>query len=265
MVLLHGSASSSKQWRSLTDYLKGRFRIICPDLPGNGRSAAPAETQRHTLETTARTVAELIELYGEPVHLVGHSFGCAVALKIATLWPEKIRSMTLIEPAAFNAIQYGPKQAAPDIRDFIDMGQTVQSLADENADADATATFIDFWNGAGSWVNTSTGLQVKLTHCLHQVLNDFKALENDHLSDQDLAGVVCPVQIMRGTCSPKVIAMLSRHLIDRLPFAVETKFTGAGHMLPLTDPHLTDPAIGNFLMQVDRLWQTCESRIALAA
>ena len=38
VVALHGSASNAKQWRGLMDYLKGRFRVIAPDLPGYGKS-----------------------------------------------------------------------------------------------------------------------------------------------------------------------------------------------------------------------------------
>ncbi len=38
VVLLHGSASSAGQWRTLTGLLEDRFRVLAPDLHGHGGS-----------------------------------------------------------------------------------------------------------------------------------------------------------------------------------------------------------------------------------
>jgi pimeloyl-ACP methyl ester carboxylesterase len=79
VVALHGSASSGGQWRSLVGYLEGSFQVLTPDLPGNGRSPAlcPAASG---LAPVADALDRVIARPGQPVHLVGHSFGAAVAL-----------------------------------------------------------------------------------------------------------------------------------------------------------------------------------------
>ncbi len=97
VVLLHGSASDSRQWRSLTGWISGRYRVIAPDLPGYGGSHRVRRGA--TLETLAETLAPMLTP-GAPVHLVGHGFGGAVALKAACMFPGHVRSLTLIEPTA---------------------------------------------------------------------------------------------------------------------------------------------------------------------
>ena len=264
VVLLHGSASSGKQWRSLTDHLKGRFRVVAPDLPGYGRSVAPKKAPQ-TLADTAQSIAAVIDELGEPVHLVGHSFGGAVALKIATLWPEKVRSLTLIEPAAFSAFWQEHGFGSPDTRDFISMCQGACAQMGRNRFHDAMSRFIDFWNGKGTWQRSSFDQQVKLAPAIVQVLKDFDALAGDTMTDWELAGVVCPVKILRGDTSPAVMASLTDNLVSKLPFVTQTVFSNAGHMLPLSDPHLVDPLIGIFINDVDRTLQSCVNSMALAA
>ena len=99
IVLVHGSAQGSKvggdkhfarQQRLATE----AFQLIVPDRPGHGRSASPGRPD--DADADGVWVADLL---GDGAHLVGHSFGGAVALAAAARRPEAIRSLTLIEPA----------------------------------------------------------------------------------------------------------------------------------------------------------------------
>ncbi len=264
VVLLHGSASNGKQWRSLTGYIKANHRVVIPDLPGYGNSARPVGVAP-SLEDTAKILLDLITDIGEPVHLVGHSFGASVALKLATLTPHKVLSLTLIEPATFSPYWTEHGISAPQTRKFVSMAQCTRARLAHGKPFDAMNRFFDFWNGSGTWQRSSVDMRVKLASLAAQVVNDFRAMANDKMTADHLANVACPVQILRGTASPAVVEILSRHLLARLPFAGETLFDGAGHMLPLTDPHLVDPAIGRFINGVDRIMNSCANTMASAA
>src|SRR5262249_15362514 len=74
--------------------LADRFQLIVPDRPGHGRSPDPGRPDG--AEADGLWVADLLE---EGAHLVGHSFGGAVALAAAARRPPAVRSLTLIEPA----------------------------------------------------------------------------------------------------------------------------------------------------------------------
>lgn len=263
VILLHSSASTGQQWQALTEYLDGRFRVIRPDIPGYGKSANAGRDA--SLETIAQSIIPIIEATGTSAHIVGHSFGGAVALKIATLRPDLVRSLTLIEPAAFNVLWTDPQTDVDHTVDLKAMAQTSRTALAEGDAWTAMQTFIDFWNDAGAWGRTSFKLQQILATFAGVVHRDFDALSGDRLTDRDLAGVACPTLCLFGGQSPAVMRAVAARLGEALPFARTEFFADSGHMLPLTDPHLTDPAIGEFLVRVDRQWQDAAVSTAVAA
>lgn len=99
-VLLHGLGGSSDVWIGTAAALAADgFAVITLDLPAHGATTIPAET-----------VHEIVALLGvawgalempEPVHLVGHSMGGAVALLLAAATPQRIASLTLLAPLGF--------------------------------------------------------------------------------------------------------------------------------------------------------------------
>jgi pimeloyl-ACP methyl ester carboxylesterase len=76
--------------------LAQRRHLVLPDRPGHGQT--PAEG-REDFERDAALLAPLLGPGG--AHVVGHSYGGVVALYIAAGHPERVRSLTLIEPPAF--------------------------------------------------------------------------------------------------------------------------------------------------------------------
>ena len=100
LVLLHGCAFDHHQWNALSERLVGRHRVVAIDAPGHGGSAeipANASILRAYAEVVLDVVATL-EL--GRVALVGHSFGAAVGLLLATEHPEFVSRLVLISPFA---------------------------------------------------------------------------------------------------------------------------------------------------------------------
>ena len=107
MVLLHCSGSSAAQWRDLGAILARDFHIAAPDSYGCGSTGAWPGRRPIRLADHAHMVAEVVRAHGYPVHLVGHSFGGAVALRLALDFPELLRSLVLIEPVSFQLLRGG--------------------------------------------------------------------------------------------------------------------------------------------------------------
>src|SRR5215212_8645123 len=80
VVLLHSSGASGAQWRALAERLSARYRVIAPDLYGYGGTAGWAGRGTFCLAHEAALVRGLMERLDEPAHLVGHSYGGAVAM-----------------------------------------------------------------------------------------------------------------------------------------------------------------------------------------
>lgn len=67
--------------------------MVAPDLLGHGRSPWRAPW------TIDANVAALAEVLTEPVVVVGHSFGGAIALHLAATRPELVKGLVLLDPA----------------------------------------------------------------------------------------------------------------------------------------------------------------------
>ncbi len=99
VVLLHGFAvNSDLNWRltGILDGLLPKFRVVALDLRGHGLSDKPHTPDAYGLDL-AEDVMRLVDHLGvDRVHLVGYSLGGFIALKLAALHPERVRSTGLI-------------------------------------------------------------------------------------------------------------------------------------------------------------------------
>lgn len=105
VVLVHGNPTWSFYFRTLVAALPAAgYRAIAPDHIGMGRSAKPATTAYpHTL---ARRVADFGAFLdgvvpSEPLTLVLHDWGGAIALAWAVEHPHRVARLVLLNTAAF--------------------------------------------------------------------------------------------------------------------------------------------------------------------
>lgn len=99
VLILHGWGGSSDSWLAVSEILiKNGYKIICPDLPGFGKSSNPPtgwETANYIDFILDFTKAVNLERF----FLLGHSFGGGLAAKFAVLFPEKIMALILCDAA----------------------------------------------------------------------------------------------------------------------------------------------------------------------
>ena len=231
VVLLHSSASSGAQWRALMGRLAGRYRVIAPDLYGYGGTANWAGRGEFRLEHEAQIVCALLGRAGEPVHLVGHSFGGAVALHVARTRPDLLASLTLIEPVAFHLLQ-GQDETA-----FAEIEEVADGVAHALASGDylgGIARFVDYWSGPGAWAGIPAEKRPGFAARLGKVALDFHATFNEPASLRDFAGLALPTLLLQGTCSPLPTRRICELLAAVLPDGQLTRIEDAGHMAPLT-------------------------------
>ena len=111
VILVHGSMSTGVETFSEQKPLVDRYRLILLDRRGYGASPF---TRCSDFEVDAQDIVDLLE---NPTHLVGHSYGAVACLVAAAMQPQKILSLTVIEPPAFGLVRgqepvpTGPAQA----------------------------------------------------------------------------------------------------------------------------------------------------------
>ena len=109
-VFLHGLGGAASNWVELAPVLARDHRVIVPDLPGHGGSAALAALPN--LEPFADRVALVLEReQAVPAVVVGHSLGCVVALRLAMRRPELVRGLILISAAGIGSSTRRARQA----------------------------------------------------------------------------------------------------------------------------------------------------------
>ena len=93
LVLIHGGFSDHKtNWEFVLPAFEKHFTVVTVARRGRGETDA---TVGHTLEDEAADAVSIIESLGEPVFLLGHSYGAQVALRAAT--PALVRKLVLYE------------------------------------------------------------------------------------------------------------------------------------------------------------------------
>ena len=96
-VYVHGLGGSSQNFTDVAGLLADRFDGQAVDLPGFGYSDP---SPRYSIAAFASTLIGYLEHAGRgAVHLVGNSLGGSIAVRVAALRPDLIRTLTLISPA----------------------------------------------------------------------------------------------------------------------------------------------------------------------
>src|SRR6266542_5422010 len=104
-LCLHGSGSSGEMFSDLAERSPG-FRIVAPDRPNHGRSPDANPT---SLDGEVMLLGEFLD---EPAHLFRQSYGGVLCLLIAARWPDKVLSLAVNEPPAFQLAEGDPEVQA---------------------------------------------------------------------------------------------------------------------------------------------------------
>lgn len=107
ILFLHGVPDSSEVWESTIENLSNNYRCIAPDLPGFGRTITPANFD-YSLENLAIFIEQLLTNLHitDGVHLVIHDIGGIVGLAFALTYPEKVKSLTIMNTTFFSDYEW---------------------------------------------------------------------------------------------------------------------------------------------------------------
>jgi len=208
-----------------------------------------------SLEAEARRVIAQARCWGgrSTTHLVGHSFGAAVALRAAHDAPDLFSSVTLIEPVSFHLLR---NRALRDRRLFGEAAALANDVGSRVASGDmamAAARFCDYWNGRCSWGVMSDRRRDALSARMPMVVGEFWATMQDALRPKDLQRIPTPALILTGSHTPATTRRIAELIVGNMPTAMPANLRHAGHMLPLTHGELAGRHIARHIAVVDSL------------
>ncbi len=101
LLLLHGFGESTYTWREVVPALAERYRTIAVDLNGFGYTERPKEPAAYSRDGQLRLIVSVLDALGiDSAHVGGHSYGGALSLALAARFPDRVRSLILIDSAA---------------------------------------------------------------------------------------------------------------------------------------------------------------------
>jgi pimeloyl-ACP methyl ester carboxylesterase len=232
VVLLHASGSSSRQWDALAGLLQATFDVHAIDLHGHGRQPPWRGRRTMLLDDEVAPALPLMRRAGG-AHLVGHSYGGAVALHLAATQPALVRSVAVYEPALFGLLaEREPRGAASWEVRSVAAGLRVRLQAGQ-AHAAAEA-FIDYWSGEGSFARLGTRQRAPIVQRMPCVLQHFDALDAQPTPAARLAALAMPLLCLTGSDTTAASRRIDKLLRALLPQARHELLPDLGHMGPVT-------------------------------
>ena len=103
VLLLHGFPASSFMYRDLIRQLAGQFRVVAPDYPGFGYSAAPStDAYAYTFDHLAEVIEKFTDRLGLDKYVIYmQDFGGPVGFRVASRRPEKVSSLIVQNANAY--------------------------------------------------------------------------------------------------------------------------------------------------------------------
>lgn len=97
LVFVHGAGCSSREWSHQVEGLAGEFTVVTVDVRGHGQTRVD-DVRTCTIRRMARDITSLLdELALPPAVLIGHSFGCRIALQAAHDSPARTAGVVLVD------------------------------------------------------------------------------------------------------------------------------------------------------------------------
>ena len=103
IVFVHGFGADKDSWATFPFGLSVSYRLIVPDLPGFGESSQVGSA-RYDIPSQVNRLNDFVETIGlDSFHVLGSSMGGYISAYYASEYPEKVKSLVLIDAAGVNS------------------------------------------------------------------------------------------------------------------------------------------------------------------
>jgi pimeloyl-ACP methyl ester carboxylesterase len=248
VVLIHGSCADRHVWDPVVPGLSQALQVLAYDRRGHGQSA-PAP-RPNPVRDDAEELAELLAALDHyPAHVIAHSYGGAVGLRLATERPEMVRSLAIHE-VPFVALLEDDPTTAPEAdrleRDVSDMRSLIRGGRSETAMCQLVEQFS---TEPGAWERMPVALRemfVRNAERWAEEYGDPEALRPDPVALHDL---LIPVLLTEGSLSPPFLRRITHRLDGLLRNAQLQELPDTGHSPQQTRPDQYVGLLVNFLLE----------------
>ena len=232
VVFVPGSYSTPTAWRSIQVLLPGQYRVVGTSLNGYGRTAETRKPGDAGIEHAVHVVRSVVQSIGEPVHLVGHSWGGYIALATALGKDVELRSLSLFEANPIPLI----KGTRPDLFARTQLMATDFISAHHRGDSDAASLIIDFWGGVGSFACMPPRVQEYCRASTAANVFDWQGALAAQINLSMCERLDLEILLVRSDGANDVMLEISRVLAEHLPKVRAEVINKANHFLISSHP-----------------------------
>ena len=246
VICLHCSGGSSRQWQHFAEQMQHRFEITAIDLYGYGQTPGWQPGMPLSLEDEAALLDNFIMQSQEPVYLIGHSYGGAVAFAAALRHKSMVKGLIMYEPVLFNLFNIAPGCTNSN-KEIRLLSMKIDRLVSAGKTFDAARVFVNYWTGDSSFDGMQYSKQLAVADKVHKINDDFKAIFATPVSTHSIRSLAARTFILHGSKSPQPVVEIAERLNRLVPGSVKLGFDGLGHMGPVTHRELINNVLDNII------------------
>lgn len=238
LLLVHGTTADHRRWTSIIPRLEPHFTVYAMDRRGRGGSG---DTRDYSYLREVEDVVAVVEAIGEPVVVLGHSYGAILSLEAASL-TDDISRLILYEPP----IPTGTSTISPDVP------ERMQALIDRGELEAALEIFmrevvrmpeheLETYRNLPMWKG-----RIQLTPTIPRELNIDRTYR---LDPERFAALQTPTMLLLGGDSPPLFKRAIESVKASLPNSILITMPGQQHIAMDTNPDLFVGEVLNYLLE----------------
>ncbi len=233
LLFLPGSYSNHAAWKGVQKALKGSYRMISTSLPGYGGSKEVRDDAVCDMSLMSNFVADVVNHVGEPVHLIGHSYGGTVTYAAALS-----RKVPLLSLITFEGNPVYSQLGDVEFSWMIDMLDMVQQFegAFASDDPDAAGIIIDYWSQPGVFRSMPDQFQDYCRSTASTNILDWRSVAGFTPYFSEYAAIDMPCTVVRGEFANQAIVDITDGVSREIPDSSLHVVKGSGHFLISTHP-----------------------------
>jgi pimeloyl-ACP methyl ester carboxylesterase len=246
VILIHGGASNNRQWKSLSDDLKTRFRVVAPNMPGAGGTPPWRGPHPYSLADAAAIIERLCESVAGSVSIVGHSAGGAWAMQAAVQLGSRVDKLVLLEAAPYDLLRQAGRDA--EYREAQALYEFVCAGSERGEWAAIAEKFLDAFVGKSAWQKMNDERRARASKLMQQNRAQWDSLMNDRTTiAQWRSRLPQRTLFVSAADTWPPLYELTKLFIKECPHWTFEQVPEGGHMAALYRPDLVNPIIVGFL------------------
>ena len=261
VIMVHGIPTDYRVWGGQVEALSPHYRSIAYSR----RCAFPNLDKGYlnsSIENNEKDLEGLVnQIGGGPVHLIGHSYGGAVAALFAIRQPALVRSLVLIEPYLLTMLLKNPNSAAQSLslllrkpsvalsgRKAMKNNQAMFKELDQKNNEKVLQMFLDGLQGQPDMIKQYSEKTLQMMRANIGTVGELRA-EPPRFTKNEAVRIDQPTLLVTGERSIKVLHAIMDELHKSMPNNQIVTIKNAGHMPHLENPKEFNQTMLKFLME----------------